>query len=185
MSQYQTTRNRLGVIPSYQAIANRDLRRVEMLDPQKGADIIQAIVDEFMLVRDQFAPKHTIQREALDGFMSATVIDRGTRFFISTLELEANHAPGAQIVVTHLFKLLYDLESRRFENGGHTDGHDLVNAAKDRLFSHYTSEMMKNMSQQHELLSFLGISEAREAVRRLARVWFENHGEAHGVTSYR
>jgi hypothetical protein len=174
MSQYQTTRNRLGVIPSYQAIANRDLRRVEMLDPQKGADIIQAIVDEFMLVRDQFAPKHTIQREALDGFMSATVIDRGTRFFISTLELEANHAPGAQIVVTHLFKLLYDLESRRFENGGHTDGHDLV-----------TSEMMKNMSQQHELLSFLGISEAREAVRRLARVWFENHGEAHGVTSYR
>ena len=152
-----------------------------MLDPQIGAKIIEAMVDEFMLVRDQFAPKHTIRREALDGVMSATVIDRGTRFFINTLELEARHVHGAQVVVSNLFKLLYDLESRRFEKNGHADGHDLLDAAKDRLFSHYTSQMMKDMSHYHDFLSFLEISEAREAIRRLIRVWFESHGEAHGV----
>lgn len=152
-----------------------------MLPTEYGSKIIATIVDQFMSVRDQYAPRHTIRREALDGFMSATVIDRSTKVFIDYLELESRHVGGARIIVSNLIKLLYDLEARRFENGGHTDGHDLYDAAKNRLYSHYTSQMMKEMAQYHSLLSGLQIGEVREATKRIAQHLFDNHGEAHGV----
>lgn len=150
------------------------------MHPSYMTPVIEAMVGGFMEARDRWAPVHSIRREFLDGLMSATVIDRGTEFFLVEMKLPQADRKAIKEVVTHLMKLLYDLESRRFEKGDHTDGVDVIDAVKNRYLSHYSSQAMKAAAVHAPSLSMWNHSEGREASRRLAIVMKESFGEQHG-----
>ncbi len=144
-----------------------------------GERLIGAMIDEFMDLREQYAPRYTIRRQVLDGAMSATVIDRGCQLMISGMSLERAEARVAKDIISNLLKLLYDLESRRFEQGGHTDGLDFTQAAKRRAINYFLSRAMSDMAAHDSSLSLWNHSEAREATRRFGEYLWEEHGHEH------
>ena len=135
-----------------------------------------------MAVRDRYAPEHTIRREAFDTVASSTIIDRGSNSLLSRLGFQKGtpHQRIASLVVGNLLKLLYNLEGTRFQKGDHTDGHDLKEAAKQRLRNQIISELMKAVADQHHVLAAWKQPEAREVSRRIAEHVFEEHGYEHG-----
>lgn len=158
-----------------------------MLDPRQSQilgdtvrDLVGAVVDEFMSMRDRYAPKYTIRREMFDGAVSVAVIDAGAELLIAELALAAIHKRIAKDVVSNLLKLLYDLESRRFErNADHTDGHDFREVAKTRAKNYCSSEIMKALANNYETVALWRHSSAREASRRVVTYMFNEHGHEH------
>lgn len=138
-----------------------------------------------MAVRDQYAPQHTIRREAFDTVASSTIIDRGSTALLSRMGFMKGTPQQrvASLVVGNLLKLLYNLEGTRFQKGDHTDGHDLKEAAKQRLRNQAISELMKGVADQHHLLAAWKHPEAREVSRRIAEHIFQEHGREHGQQS--
>lgn len=153
-----------------------------MFASSQGAALIEAMVDAFMDVRDRYAPKNTIRREAFDTIASSTIIDRGSNALLAQMKFAKGspHQRIASLVVGNLLKLLYNLEATRFQKGDHTDGHDLKEAAKQRLKNQIISELMKGVADQHHLLVLWKQPEAREVSRRIAEHIFQEHGEEHG-----
>lgn len=153
-----------------------------MFASPQGAALIEAMVDAFMDARDRYAPRNTIRREAFDTVVSSTIIDRGSKALLSKMEFPGGGPQQriAGLVVGNLLKLLYNLETTRFQKGDHTDGHDLKEAAKQRLRNQIISELMKGVADQHHLLVLWKQPEAREVSRRIAEHIFQEHGEEHG-----
>jgi len=148
-----------------------------MLDPAIGAKLIETFVGGFMGIRDQLAPRSTIRREVFDGAMSVAVIDSGAAILMKSMNLHPTQIGAARLWASNLLKFLYDIESRRFEQGGQHGAQDVSEAALNRAYSFYASEAMKGMAQHHQVFRGWDHAAAREASRRFATYIYTHHGD--------